>query len=206
MRLFSPKRTVVSAVALVATLATPALAQTKLTDVQRQTMEKAIAGDAQAESNVGMMFYTGDGVPKSDTQAANWFQMSADGGNSDGEYNLGMMFLNGRGVVQNDASATKWLTASALKGESNAQLMLGLINSAGIDGGDPDDATSIAWTRISAQNGNETAQTFLELIGSQASPDDLEMADEKARMLQDQMKQVLAMPPAFDRDAPPLPK
>ncbi len=174
--------------------AAQAQAQADLTPQQKDVAQKAIGGDAQAQSDVGMMYYNGDGLPRSDAQALEWFRMSATQGNPAGEYNLGLMYLNGRGVAIDNTQAVKWLTQSALHGQSDAQLMLGLIDSAGVDGAVRDEATSVAWVKIAAQAGNPQAQAFLDLMTPSLNLNsDLQVSsDDLAKTLHEKVQQALA--------------
>ena len=49
-------------------------------------------GNAKAQSNLGVMYYIGEGVPKDDTQAVYWYKKAADQGLADAQYNLGFMY------------------------------------------------------------------------------------------------------------------
>ncbi len=177
-------------------VAPSAHAQANLTPQQKTVAEKAIGGDAQAQSDVGMMYYNGDGLPRDDGQALSWFHMSADQGNAAGEYNLGLMYLNGRGVAVDNDAAVKWLTQSALHGLSDAQLMLGLIDSAGLDGTKRDDVTSVAWMKIAAQSGNLQAQAFLDLMTAGLNAEVQASSDDLAKTLHEKVQQALAADPS----------
>ncbi len=135
-----------------------------LTAEERKSVDDALAGQPQAQSDVGMMFFSGRGLPQNDAQALNWFRMAAANGNADGQYNLAMMYEKGRGVAPDDARAQKLLTQAALQGQSEAQLMLGLIETVGSTTRAPDDALSMAWLEVSAKNGNESASAALDMM------------------------------------------
>ena len=63
-------------------------------------LEKAKAGDAAAQAEVGNMYAIGRGGLQRDGQeAVKWFTKSAEQGNADGEYFLGVMYDIGRFTI-----------------------------------------------------------------------------------------------------------
>ena len=73
---------------------------------------KANAGDAQAQSTLGMS-YLGRGVPQDYAQAASWFRKAAEQGLADAQNILGSMSERGWGVTQDFVEAHKWLNLAA---------------------------------------------------------------------------------------------
>lgn len=55
-------------------------------------------GNAEAQSNLGNMYYTGTGVQQSYKEAVKWYRLVADQGNADAKYKLEYMYGNGQGV------------------------------------------------------------------------------------------------------------
>ena len=72
-------------------------------------------GDAEAQINLGMMYYRGQGVPQDYLEAATWYRLSAKQGNAFAQFDLGMMYENGQGVLQDNTQAYKWLTIADAK-------------------------------------------------------------------------------------------
>jgi len=71
-------------------------------------------GHAKAQFNLGTMYGTGEGVPKSDAQAFNWFRKAAEQGVVQAQNNLGLMYAApGTGVPENDTEAVKWYRKAA---------------------------------------------------------------------------------------------
>ena len=62
-------------------------------------------GDAEAQFNLGNMYFEGLGVPQNDAEAARLYRMAAEQGIAEAQFNLGIMYFTGRGVPQNDAEA-----------------------------------------------------------------------------------------------------
>jgi TPR repeat protein len=73
-------------------------------------------GDAVAQFKLAMMYYSGDLVPQSYTEAANWFRKAAEQGLASAQKNLGMLYGKGQGVPQSDAEAYVWLNLATISG------------------------------------------------------------------------------------------
>jgi TPR repeat protein len=58
----------------------------------------AIDGDAAAQFNLGLMYFTGHGVQQDDAAAALWFRKAAEQGYVFAQSNLGVLYRDGRGV------------------------------------------------------------------------------------------------------------
>ena len=72
----------------------------------------AAQGDAPAESNLGVMYTKGQGVPQNYAKALKWYRLAAAQGYAHAEYNLGVMYAEGQGVPQDYVKAYKWLLLS----------------------------------------------------------------------------------------------
>ena len=57
-------------------------------------------GNAQAQFNLGVMYYDGQGVKQDYKKAREFFQKSANQGFAEAQFNLGIMYDNGQGVKQ----------------------------------------------------------------------------------------------------------
>ena len=79
-------------------------------------------------SNLGMCFYSGEGVEKNFIKAVEWYTKAAEKGNSDAMYNLGLCFHHGRGVEKNLARALEWYTKSRDAGDADAQDCIDAVN------------------------------------------------------------------------------
>jgi len=77
-------------------------------------------GNADAQYNLGLMYYSGQGVTQDYKQAANWFIKAAGQGYADAQYNLGLMYYSGHGVIQDDKTAYTWLSVAAINGTPEA--------------------------------------------------------------------------------------
>lgn len=82
---------------------------------------QAIAGDADAQFNMGQAYKLGRGVPADLRQAEDWYRKAALQGHLQAEDNFGLvMFQNG-----DRQKALPWIQKSAERGEPRAQYLLG---------------------------------------------------------------------------------
>jgi len=66
-------------------------------------LKAAEQGDAEAQKNLGRMYFKGEGVTRDYAEAEKWYRKSAEQGNSIAQKNLGMMYFKGEGVTQDYA-------------------------------------------------------------------------------------------------------
>jgi hypothetical protein len=82
-------------------------------------------GDALAQYNLGVLYYTGQGVPHDHKETGKWFRLAADQGNVGAQQNLGSMYGIGDGVPQDYKEAIKWYRLAFDHGHLLAQFNLG---------------------------------------------------------------------------------
>ncbi len=70
-------------------------------------------GDADAQSNLGLMYDNGEGVPENDAEAVRWYRLAADQGSAWAQFNLGINYEIGQGVPQNYVEAYRWFNLAA---------------------------------------------------------------------------------------------
>ena len=155
------KPLVAAAVILVA-LAVGAQAQTPFVDALRARAE---AGDAEAQVDLGVMYFVGDGVPQDYAEAVRWFRQAADQGLAPAQFSLGVAYGSGEGVPQDEAEAVRWFRLAADQGHAVAQGGLGFMYANGR--GVPQDYV--------------VAHMWYNLAGAQSSSDerDIVTTDEK---------------------------
>ena len=78
-------------------------------------------GDARAQSNLGIMYKLGQGVPKDDAQAVKWYRLAADQGDAKAQSNLGAMYALGQGVPKDYVLAYMWRNLASA-GASDADI------------------------------------------------------------------------------------
>ncbi len=80
----------------------------------------AIAGDADAQFNLGQAYKLGRGVPQDLAQAAAWFRRAADQSHVQAQDNLGLVLYE----MGRKEESLSWLETSAARGEPRAQFVL----------------------------------------------------------------------------------
>jgi TPR repeat protein len=121
-------------------------------------------GNADAQYNLGAMYYHGQGVSQDLKAALKWFTLAAEQGNFvHAQYNLGLMYFNGRGVSPDYKAALKWHTLAAKQGHATAQFILGVMYEKG-HAAQQDMKTAIKWLTLSAKQGYAAAQSRLGFL------------------------------------------
>ena len=70
-------------------------------------------GLADAQYNLGGLYYSGQGVPQDYAEAVKWFRLAADQGDAGAQYNLGIMYSEGQGVAHDLVKAHMWFNLAA---------------------------------------------------------------------------------------------
>ena len=83
--------------------------------------KSALQGNAEAQSNLGVMYENGHGVSQDYAKALELFRKSADQGNAEGQNGLGVMYANGLGVQEDHKLAVEWFRKSADQGNAEGQ-------------------------------------------------------------------------------------
>ena len=88
---------------------------------------KANQGDADAQFNLALLYYTGLGIPQDRRYAIYWYTKAAEQGHIQAQYFLGKLYNFGDGeeVRQDFKLAVYWLTKAAEQGHVQAQYLLG---------------------------------------------------------------------------------
>ena len=136
--------------------------------------------NAEAQYNLGLMYYKGQGVPRDDKTAMKWYRLAAEQGLADAQYNLGTMYRKGQGVPQDDKTAVKWWRLAAEQGFTDAQTSLGLMYAAG-EGVIQDKFYAYMWGNIAASSGNEDGARLRDIVAKEMTSSDASAARKLAR-------------------------
>ena len=93
----------------------------------RELRPLAEQGLAAAQFNLGLLYGNGQGVPKDDAQARQWYEKAAVQGHAEAQVNLGILLMYARGGQQDYKMAVYYLRLSANQGNDLAQRKLGLM-------------------------------------------------------------------------------
>lgn len=120
---------------------------------------KAMMGNSEAQSEMGMAYATGAGVDRSMIDARQWWEKAAASGNNHAQYALGLLFAGTGydGVTQDFGTASSWFNKAADAGYVWAQFSLGYFYDAGI-GTEQNNKLAGQWYLRAADAGNEYAQ------------------------------------------------
>lgn len=89
-------------------------------------MQKANAGEAPAQHELGLRYLLGRGFPVDTPKAVYWIQRAADQQLPLAEFNLGLLSINGDGLEWNPFTAFKYFRAAATQEVPEAVYVLGL--------------------------------------------------------------------------------
>ena len=95
------------------------------------TLLFAEQGVAEAQFNLGLMYYNGQGVRQDYAEAVRWYRQAAEQGNAEAQNNLGTMYAIGQGVRQDYAEAVRWYRKAAEQGVAETQNNLGAMYAIG---------------------------------------------------------------------------
>ncbi len=84
-------------------------------------------GTADAQFNLGVMYYFGRGVRQDYKEAVRWYRLAAAQGHASAQYYQGRMYFMGRGVPQDFVQAHMWSSLAAAQGHELARKDRGLL-------------------------------------------------------------------------------
>ena len=100
---------------------------------QRGDFEAAVAEwrplaeqvDAKSQEMIGFMYLQGQGVPRGDLLAVQWYRRAAEQGHAGSQNSLGVLYESGRGTPKDYATAAEWYRRAAEQGYVDAKNNLG---------------------------------------------------------------------------------
>jgi TPR repeat protein len=140
-------------------------------------LKQARNGERGAQRELGLRYYSGDGLPKDFVQAAGWWQKAAAAGDDQAQVLLAVLLFKGEGVKQDRAQALRWWQTAAVGGNADAQATLGWLNLNGI--GMPRDLVAgYAWSNLAAASGVERARMARDAAEHELSARELAQAQQ----------------------------
>ncbi len=124
---------------------------------------KAEDGDVQAQLALANAYHLGEGVPKDEEKAVQWWEKAAEQGNVSAQVSLGGVYSLGAGVPKNYAAAVRWWKKAAEQGDVNAEGNLGTAYGLGM-AVPKDEVESVRWHTKAAENGNAASQFSLGMF------------------------------------------
>lgn len=126
----------------------------------RSLERSADQGFATAQATLGMIYFTGIGVPRDPKEAIKWCSHASRQKLPLGMFYLGMAYSAGDGVKRNNDFSNRWIGGAAERGLSMAQLTIGMKLALG-DGIDRDLDLGVQWLRQASIRGSAEAQLQL---------------------------------------------
>ncbi len=126
-------------------------------------IDKAEAGDAEAQWSLASLIHDGIGVERDNERVVYWLRRAAEQDHAQSQYMLSLAHQVGQGVGEDLGHARHWLRKAAGNGHSEAMYDLAKFLALGI-GGEADESESMKWCRASAEQGFATAQARLGAI------------------------------------------
>jgi len=120
-------------------------------------------GIAEAQYELGKMYYDGEGTVQNYNVAFKWFEKAAKKGHVDAQFNVGLMCYDGKGIHKNYTKAFEWFKKSADQGLAKAQYNLGAIYYKG-EGTTKNYKKAFEWTKKAANQGHAPAQYNLGIM------------------------------------------
>jgi hypothetical protein len=117
-------------------------------------------GEARAQSELGLIYMLGKGVPVDRKEALRWIKLAAENGDSAAQANLGTMYLEGQIAQQDFKEAMKWNLLAADKGVATAQANIASMFYDG-SGVAQDYKEATKWMRLAAKQGDPESQVNL---------------------------------------------
>ena len=148
-------------------------------------ISKAEQGDADAQRNLGIMYFEGEGIPQDITQGVYWLSKAAEQGDAEVQIFLGIMYAKGIHVPQDYKKSIDWLTKAAEQGLAGAQLKLGVLYEKGE--GIQDYVKGYAWFNIAALQEDKTAKKKKNLIVKKMSPGQIEEGEKLSKEFYDKI-------------------
>jgi uncharacterized protein len=144
--------------------------------------KKAEAGNADAQTSLGVRYNIGKGVSKDYKEAVKWFRKAAEQGHAKAQAHLGWRYKYGGGVPQDDKEAVKWFRKAAEQGYPNAQYFLGGMYLNG-KGGPKDYIQAYAWWNLATANGDERVKKYRDSLEATMTPEQIAEAQELSNEL-----------------------
>jgi len=90
-------------------------------EAARWYREAADQGHADAQTELGVMYFTGEGVTRDYAEAVRWYRKAADQGYAIAQTSLALLYDNGLGVAKDYVQAHMWYSLAVAQGKKNAR-------------------------------------------------------------------------------------
>ncbi len=120
-------------------------------------------GDADAQFNLGNMYYNGEGTEVNYEKALYWYEKAAEQGDVNAQFETADMYYcsYGEGMSWDKEKALYWYEKAAAQGHIKAQLKTGCMYYKG-EGTKRNKEKALYWFEQAAAQGNKRAQEYIE--------------------------------------------
>jgi TPR repeat protein len=125
--------------------------------------QRANAGDAKAQFELGRAYEDGKGVPQDDGKAVEWFRKAAEQGDAQAQNSLGVMYALGRGVPRDREEAVRWYKMAARQGLTEAMYNVAISYYNG-EGAEQNISLACSWMMMAQRKGDAQAAEALKHI------------------------------------------
>tara|TARA_A100001037_G_scaffold300782_1_gene328974 strand:+ start:904 stop:1488 length:585 start_codon:yes stop_codon:yes gene_type:complete len=132
-------------------------------------------GLSLAQYNLGILYFTGQGVEQNYEEAFKWTKEAAEQGHLNAQFNLGSLYLDGQGIQTNVSEGINWVTLAAKSGHANSAYTLAKMYQEG-NFVDLDLVQAHAWAAQSESNKHPEASLLKEEIEQDLSSDEIRQA------------------------------
>ncbi|MYD87712.1 MAG: sel1 repeat family protein [Acidobacteria bacterium] len=122
---------------------------------------EAEQGDAHAQTALGLVYQTGQGVDRDDGEAVVWYRRAAEQGHAEAQWRLCEAYAGGQGVERDRAKAKAWCLPAAEAGHIWAQDQLGWLYRRSTP---PDYPRALEWFGLAAHQGSAAARLGMHYI------------------------------------------
>jgi TPR repeat protein len=122
-----------------------------------ELLKKAEAGDADAQTDLGEAYESGEGLPKDAVKAVDLFRQAAGKGVARAQFRLGRMYARGTGVPKDAVRAADLIKQSAQNDYAKAQAALGAMYAKG-EGVKRDKVLAYVWASLALSKGETRAK------------------------------------------------
>lgn len=126
-------------------------------------LEKASAGDAEAQTAIGVYYLQGETVGRDYELAMQWFNKAAKQNDSSAQFYIGLMYSEGMGLKRDYVVALEWYEKSAAQNDAKGFYGIGLLYFRG-KGIKRDYKTAQGFFQHAASLGNPDAYAYLGII------------------------------------------
>jgi len=112
-----------------------------------------------AQYNLGILYFTGQGVTRDYAEAYRWTLAAAEQGHVAAQFNVGSLYYEGQGVKRDYAKAVEWFASAGKSGHAEAAFELARMYSEG-DHVKRDRVQAHAWASMALANEHPDAEAM----------------------------------------------